>query len=254
MRSKQPHSVRIGISWAASARTSLRWSMDMSRLPMGKCLAGRADVAAHVGQDGSHGREHPADEQVGQVAHHRRAQVDQGGEVGRERREHRGDDAVPLLPRRRADAVAIDQPEGVPGVVVDELDGDRPAHGVAEHDDRAGLDLVQHGHDLIGQHLHRHVVPVERIAPAESGQAGVDDPPAELFGQAGALPPVHAAAGEVAVDVDGPDRRGARAVGPMGPDVVGHGELQQAPLDPHGVRAACGWSGSCAPCARTGHG
>ena len=142
---------------------------------------------------------------------------------------------MPLLPRRRADAVAIDQPEGVPGVVVGELDGDRPTHGVAEHDDRAGLDLVQDGHDLIGQHLHRHVVPVERIASAESGQAGVDDTPAELFGQTRALPPVHAATGEVAVDVDGPDRRGTRAVGPMGPDVVGDGELQQATLDPHGA-------------------
>ena len=46
------------------------------------------------------------------------------------------------LPGRGAHAVAIDQPEGVPRVVVGELDGDRAAHGVAEHHDRAGLHLA----------------------------------------------------------------------------------------------------------------
>ena len=35
MRSKQPHSLRMGICWATRARTSVRWSMAMSRLPMG---------------------------------------------------------------------------------------------------------------------------------------------------------------------------------------------------------------------------
>ena len=35
MRSKQPHSLRMGICWATRWRTSLRWSTPMSMLPTG---------------------------------------------------------------------------------------------------------------------------------------------------------------------------------------------------------------------------
>ena len=83
-----------------------------------------------------------------------------------------------------------------------------------EQDGRARIDLVRDSHDLVGQALHGDVLPLEGVAPAETGQARVDDAPAELLGQAGALPPVHAAAGEVAVDVDGPD---GGVPGPSGP-------------------------------------
>ena len=140
-----------------------------------------------------------------------------------------------LLPRRRAHAVAVDHPDGAPRVVVRELHGDGAAHGVAEQDGRAGVDLVHDGHDLVGQALHGDVLPLERVAAAEPGQARVDDAPAQLLGQARALAPVHAAAGEVAVDVDRPDGRGPGAVGPVGVDVVGDGEAQAPALHHHGA-------------------
>ena len=35
----------------------------------GQRLAGRADIAAHVGEDRPHGREHAADEEVREIAH-----------------------------------------------------------------------------------------------------------------------------------------------------------------------------------------
>src|ERR1019366_3438403 len=76
----------------------------------------------------------------------------------------------------------------------------------------------------------------QRIAAPEAGQAGVDDPPAKLFGEAGAFTPVHAASGEVAVDIDGPDRRGAGTIGPVGVHIVRDGELQQASLDAERTR------------------
>ena len=102
--------------------------------------------------------------------------------------------------------------------------------------DRAGIDLVHDGHDLVGQALHGDVLPLERVAAAETGQARVDDAPAQLFGQARALTPVHAAAGEVAVDVHRPDGRGPGAVGPVGVDVVRDGEAQAPALHHHGAR------------------
>ena len=72
--------------------------------------------------------------------------------------------------------------------------------------------------------------------PPKPGQARVDDAPAELLGEARALPPVHAAAGEVAVDVDRPHRRRAGAVGAVGVDVVRDGEAEAAALDHHRAR------------------
>ena len=76
MRSKQPHSLRIGICWAARWRTSLRWSTPMSMLPTGQRLGHGADVLAHVGQDGPHGGVQAADGEVGQVEDDRRDHVD----------------------------------------------------------------------------------------------------------------------------------------------------------------------------------
>ena len=91
-----------------------------------------------------------------------------GRDVGHDRREQRGQDAGALLPRRRADAVAVDDAERAPRVVVRELHGHRAAHGVAEQHDRAGLDLVHDRHHLVGQVLHGDVLPLERVAAAEA--------------------------------------------------------------------------------------
>ena len=66
------------------------------------------------------------------------------------------------------------------------------------------------------------LVPPEGVAAPEAREAGVDHPPPEPFGQPGALPPVHRAPGEVAVDADRPDRRATRAFGSEGFLVVGY--------------------------------
>ena len=251
MRSKHPHSLRIGNLLGRQGPDLAALVQRHQHAAHRHGLAHGADVLAHVGQHGPHGRVEASHGQVGQVEEHRADHVDHGRHVGQDRREEGRDETAAVLPGRGADAVSVDQPKGAPRVVVRELDGDGTAHRVPHEDGRSRIHLVHDGHDLIGQVLNGDVLPFERIAAAESGQAGVDDPPAELLGQAGTLAPVHAAPGEEAVDVDGPDRWRARTVGTVRIDVVGNGEAQTVTVHHDGARAPCGWSGSCGSCGCT---
>ena len=137
-----------------------------------------------------------------------------------------------VFPCRGGHAVAVDDAESLAGMVVAVLDRHRSAHGVTEHDRRSAAEVVEDQLDLGSQGRHRHLVPLQRVASPEARQARVDDPPSHLLGQAGALPPVHTATSEVAVNVDRPDRRAARTVGAVGVLVVRHGELQAPPVHP----------------------
>ncbi len=89
MRSKQPHSLRIGICWATRWRTSLRWSTHISMLPTGIVWA---TVRMFWRMSGSTARTveyRRPDGEVGQVEDDGRDHVDHRRDVGQDRGEQR---------------------------------------------------------------------------------------------------------------------------------------------------------------------
>ena len=97
----------------------------------------RANVRRLWRRSGSidaHRREHVADEQVGEVERRGGDHVGDRRDVGQGAGEQPRDRAVPLLPRRRRDAVAVEHAEDVVGMDRRVVHGDRRAHRVAEQD------------------------------------------------------------------------------------------------------------------------
>ena len=121
--------------------------------------------------------------------------------------------AAPMLPARRGRAVAVHDAQHAIGMEVGELHGDGTPHGMPEQHGALGPDIVEQVADDVGDLVDRDALPRQRIAPGETGQARVQHAPAERLGEVAALPPVHPAAGEVPVEVDGPDGFAARALG-----------------------------------------
>ena len=217
IRSKHPHTGRIGIPPRDDALDLGPQVHGHEHRPHRQGATHGAEVAPGVGPQPPQRRRQPSsDEEVGRVQHGGHEEVGHAGHVGQHRSEQRHEHAASLLPARGRRAVAVDDAQDPLGMGVGELHGDGTTHGVPQRA-RLAAPRPRRGDGRPRPEISPMVTRSHGIGslPANPGRLGLRTRQPERLGEVAALSPVHPPAGEVPVEVDGPDGLAPRAFGTM---------------------------------------